>query len=230
MTERYDGTEQEAVQEPVVVRDRRKIDPETGQLREQPTEVPSEEGTPGPQLGEETVDESVAPASDLERQLEERTADLQRLQAEYANYRRRVDRDKESVAEGGKAAVVNELLPLLDDLERAESHGDLTGAFKAVADKFVGALERVGLESFGKEGEPFDPSVHEAVQHSTSPDVAGPTVTMVLRRGYRLADRVLREALVGVTDHEPGGESAADGPVDPPVGGELPIDADEHTR
>jgi molecular chaperone GrpE len=102
-----------------------------------------------------------------------------------------------------KAQVSTELLPVLDDIERAEQHGDLTGAFKSVADKLIAALQRAGLESFGHEGEPFDPAVHEAVQHTTSPDVTGPTVTAVLRRGYKFGDRVVRAALVGVTDHEP---------------------------
>ncbi|MFC4005440.1 nucleotide exchange factor GrpE [Prauserella oleivorans] len=235
MTERYDDTEAREQREPVVVRDRRKIDPETGELRKPeaaekeesngaPTEAPA-----GSTPAEAGAAEEAAPAgADLEKQLEERTADLQRVQAEYANYRRRVDRDREQVAAAGKASLVNDLLPLLDDLERAEQHGDLTGAFKAVADKLVGALERAGLEAFGKDGEPFDPSVHEAVQHSTSPDVTGPTVSAVLRRGYRFGDRVLRAALVAVTDHEPAADSAPqEEPIDPPVGGELPVDTDE---
>ncbi|KAA9153065.1 nucleotide exchange factor GrpE [Amycolatopsis acidicola] len=213
------------VAEPVVVRDRRKIDPETGQVRRpEPEAAPeSEEAAPeaaaGPGLGESIVDESVGVQSDVEKQLAERTADLQRLQAEYANYRKRVDRDREAVIAGAKASVVNDLLPLLDDLERAEQHGDLTGAFKAVGEKLVAGLQRAGLEPFGEEGEPFDPSVHEAVQHSTSPDVAGPTVTTVLRRGYRFGERTLRAALVGVTDHEPGGDAA-----EAPVEGELPVE------
>ncbi|WP_026455521.1 nucleotide exchange factor GrpE [Saccharomonospora iraqiensis] len=247
MTER-DEFEQELEEEPVVVRDRRKVDPETGQPR--PSEdgegYPEQEGpegfaadASGPPPVEGTVDETAAPISDVEKQLQERTADLQRVQAEYANYRRRVDRERESMAESGKASVVGDLLPLLDDLERAEAHGDLTGPFKAVADKLVGVLEKEGLESFALEGETFDPSVHEAVQHDTSPEVDGPTVTTVLRRGYRLGDRVLRSALVAVTDHEPaqagGADTAADGgpgtaPVDAPVEGELPVDTDENAR
>jgi molecular chaperone GrpE len=141
--------------------------------------------------------------AELKAQLDERTADLQRLQAEYANYRKRIDRDREVVVNTAKASVATELLPVLDDIERAAQHGDLTGAFKAVADKLMATLERTGLESFGHDGEPFDPAVHEAVQHDTSPDVTGPTVTAVLRRGYRFGDRVVREALVAVTDHEP---------------------------
>lgn len=211
------------VAEPVVVRDRRKIDPETGQVRQQQPEPVVEEAPEvlsGPALGESIVDEAVGVQSEVEKQLAERTADLQRLQAEYANYRKRVDRDREAVVNSAKASVVNDLLPLLDDLERAEQHGDLTGAFKSVADKLVASLQRAGLESFGADGEPFDPSVHEAVQHSTSPDVAGPTVTTVLRRGYRFGDRTLRAALVGVTDHEP----SATPPVDAPVEGELPVE------
>ncbi|MFD9892513.1 nucleotide exchange factor GrpE [Amycolatopsis sp. NPDC059027] len=227
MTHSYDETEGRGPDEPVVVRDRRRIDPQSGQVRqpapesEQPVEEPVREPkhAAGPSLGESTVDEAVEAASGVEKELAERTADLQRLQAEYANYRKRVDRDREAVAQSAKASVVGDLLPLLDDLERAEQHGDLTGAFKAVADKLIGSLQRSGLESFGAEGEPFDPSVHEAVQHNTSPEVAGPTVTVVMRRGYRFGERVLRAALVAVTDHEPGAA-----PVDPPVGGELPLD------
>lgn len=247
MTGRYDETEGRGPEEPVVVRDRRRIDPLTGEVRpaapaaetqDGPKHAaPSEEAAStepepaahaGPGLGESIVDDSVSVATGLEKELAERTADLQRLQAEYANYRKRVDRDREQVVVGAKASVVNDLLPLLDDLERAEQHGDLTGAFKAVGEKLVGSLQRSGLESFGAEGEPFDPSVHEAVQHSTSPDVSEPTVTMVMRRGYRFGERVLRPAMVGVTDHEPGAA-----PVDPPVGGELPLEGelfDENNR
>jgi molecular chaperone GrpE len=182
----------------VVVRDRRRIDPETGQVRATREEVPgavppAAPGSPG------VVPE---PEAELKLQLEERTADLQRLQAEYANYRKRIDRDREVVITAAKAAVTTELLAVLDDIERAEQHGDLTGAFKSVADKLVATLQRVGLEPFGHDGEPFDPSVHEAVQHTTSPDVSGPTVTAVLRRGYKFGDRLVRAALVAVTDHE----------------------------
>jgi molecular chaperone GrpE len=91
---------------------------------------------------------------------------------------------------------------VLDDVERAQSHGDLTGPFKVVADRLTETLQRAGLTPFGAEGEAFDPSVHEAVAHETSPDAAGPTVTTVMRRGYRFGDRVLRAAMVGVTDSD----------------------------
>lgn len=142
----------------------------------------------------------------LQAELAERTGDLQRVSAEYTNYRRRVERDRQAVITGAKAQVVGDLLTVLDDIERAAEHGDLNGAFKAVADKLVGALEGQGLAAFGTQGEVFDPDVHEAVQHTTSPDVAGPTVTTVLRRGYRLGDRVVRPAMVAVTDHGAGDE------------------------
>jgi molecular chaperone GrpE len=172
-------------------------------------------------VGESVVGESVVGAelAALKAQLDERTADLQRLQAEYANYRKRVERDREAVVVAAKARLAVDLLPVLDDVERADAHGDLTGAFKAVADKLVASLHGAGLESFGHEGEPFEPSVHEAVQHTTSPEVSGPTVTAVLRRGYRFGERVVRPALVAVTDHEPVAP-AEDSPAEQSAGGQ----------
>jgi molecular chaperone GrpE len=207
VTEHQNGEEQPHV----VVRDRRRIDPETGQVREPQPEVsdasaetPAEDQVPAGG-GKHAAPEAGVEAGfdgELKSQLDERTADLQRLTAEYANYRKRVERDRELVVNNAKAQVVTELLSVLDDVERAALHGDLTGAFKAVADKLVSSLQKAGLEPFGHEGEPFDPAVHEAVQHDTSPDVDGPTVTAVLRRGYRFGDRPIRPAMVAVTDHE----------------------------
>lgn len=189
----------------VVVRDRRRIDPETGEVRPVTEEEPADEAGPAADgaTGQPPVEAEIVGEALLQAQLGERTADLQRLQAEYANYRKRVDRDREGVIANAKAAVATELLGVLDDIERAAAHGDLTGAFKSVADKLIATVQRVGLEPFGHENEPFDPAVHEAVQHGTSPDVSGPTVTAVLRRGYRFGERTLRPALVAVTDHEP---------------------------
>lgn len=200
--------------ERVVVRDRRRIDPLTGEVRK-----PAAAGAGGPGTGGPGAAPSESPGdpaaetklAELTAQLDERTADLQRVSAEYANYRRRVDRDREAITVAARAKVVGELLTVLDDLDRAHAHGDLTGAFKAVADKLVSALTATGLESFGAEGDPFDPAVHEAVQHATSSEVAGPTVSVVLRRGYRLGERVLRPAMVVVTDREP---DAPDLPTD----------------
>ena len=177
-------------EEPVVVRDRRRIDPETGEVRTPDGEAPP---APGP------VDHA---AAELAAQVAERTADLQRITAEYANYRRRVDRDREAVLVTARTQFVGELLTVLDDFDRADAHGDLTGPFKAVADKITSVVQKLGLESFGLVGEPFDPSVHEAVQHDTA-EGEGPTVPVlaaVLRRGYRIADRVLRPAMVTVVD------------------------------
>ena len=164
--------------------------------------VQVDEGTAGAAVGSEDLDA-------LRSQLEERTGDLQRITAEYSNYRRRVERDRQAVATFAKAQVAGELLPVLDDIERAEAHGDLSGAFKVVADKLVAGLAAHGLQSFGSAGDAFNPEVHEAVQQSTSPDVAGPTVTAVLRRGYHFGERVLRPAMVAVTDAEPAGTADA---------------------
>jgi molecular chaperone GrpE len=189
----------------VVIRDKRRIDPVTGEVRVPP--AGDEPAGGGVHVDERESDEMAASsaASSAERdalqaQLDERTGDLQRISAEYSNYRRRVERDRQLVMDMAKAQVINQFLTVLDDIERAQEHGDLSGAFKAVADKVVAALQAQGLEPFGAIGEGFDPEVHEAVQHATSPDVDKPTVTAVLRRGYRLGERVLRPALVGVTD------------------------------
>jgi molecular chaperone GrpE len=189
-------------EQPDLVNDHHHVAPETDEVSEPVHgEVLEVEFEGGKHAAPEILFEE-DPAAEFKAQLDERTADLQRLTAEYANYRKRVERDRELVISNAKAQVAGELLAVLDDVERAAAHGDLTGAFKAVADKLVGALQHTGLESFGHDGEPFDPSVHEAVQHGTSPDVAGPTVSAVLRRGYRFGDRVLRPALVAVTDFE----------------------------
>jgi molecular chaperone GrpE len=196
--------------ERVVVRDRRRIDPETGAVRTpDDSDRSGYDGRPAPDQNTSGAAEPQAdiPADDprvveLTAEVAERTADLQRLSAEYANYRRRVDRDREAVLVNARAQFVGELLTILDDVERAGTHGDLTGPFKSVADKLVSVVQKLGLEPFGVEGEPFDPSVHEAVQHESA-DVAGPTVTVlasVLRRGYRIGDRVLRPAMVVVVD------------------------------
>jgi len=208
----------------VVVRDRRRIDPTTGEVRVAPADEED-----AAQAGRHTAEGDVPSAAaggdsaedaELRAQLDERTADLQRLTAEYANYRKRVERDRDSAAANAKAMLVGQLVTVLDDIERAEAHGDLTGAFKAVADKLAATLQRSGLTAFGETDEPFDPSVHEAVQHDTSAEVAGPTVTAVLRRGYRFGDRVVRAALVAVTDYEAPSGSPAGEPVGEPAGTE----------
>jgi molecular chaperone GrpE len=137
--------------------------------------------------------------------LQELTSDLQRLQAEYLNYKRRVDRDRELVLQNAKYAVLSSLLPVLDDVDRAREHEELGGGFKAVAE----ALERIvageGLVKFGASGDPFDPRLHEALMHSLSPSVTTTTCDRVVQAGYQLGDRVVRPALVTVVDPDPSG-------------------------
>ena len=129
-------------------------------------------------------------------------ADLQRVQADFANYRKRSLRDQQAAADRAKATVVTQLLPVLDDLDRARSHGDLeSGPLKAVADKLVSVLEGLGLSGFGAEGDEFDPVLHEAVQHEG--EGTHPVVGTVMRRGYRVGEQVVRHALVGVVDTVP---------------------------
>jgi molecular chaperone GrpE len=154
-------------------------------------------------LTEESVVEDVAPDQETDP-VATLTSDLQRLQAEYANYRKRVERDRSLAHEMAIGAVLTELLALLDDVDRAESHGELTGGFKAVADQLNTIVSRIGLEKYGVEGEVFDPQIHEALMHETSADVAVPTASKILQPGYKYKERILRPARVSVTD--PAGE------------------------
>ncbi|MBA9002440.1 MULTISPECIES: nucleotide exchange factor GrpE [Thermomonospora] len=183
-----------------VIRDRRRIDPETGKVREQAAE---EAAAPGPAAEPDTAS---APAGDeidaLKAQLEERTGDLQRLQAEFSNYRKRVERDRVAVREQALANVLTELLPVLDDIGRARDHGELTGGFKSVAEALEATVTKLGLQRFGEKGEPFDPTVHEALLHSYSSEVTETTCSQVLQPGYRIGERILRPARVAVA--EPG--------------------------
>lgn len=205
-------TSENSEQEPVTFVDKRKIDPDTGEVREgagesQPlsgSEVAGDVQDGAAPEVEEPAAEVAAPGTD---ELAERTADLQRLQAEYANYRRRVQRDKQSDIAGAKASVVSELLGVLDDLDRARAHGDLdSGPLKSVADKLTGTLTSLGLSEFGAEGDPFDPELHEAVQHEGEGN--DPVLGTVMRKGYRFGDRVLRHAMVAVTDRAEGAAPA----------------------
>lgn len=130
------------------------------------------------------------------------TSDLQRVQAEYANYRKRVDRDRITANEITTAVVLSELLPVLDDIARASEHGELTGGFKAVADQLLAITTKFGLTQFADVDVPFDPNIHEALMHSTSPDVKETLVTQVLQPGFKFKERVIRPARVAVTDPE----------------------------
>jgi molecular chaperone GrpE len=148
------------------------------------------------------VEESIAEPGQETDPVSALTADLQRLQAEYANYKKRVERDRSLAHELAISSVLIELLPVLDDIERAQSHGELTGGFKAVADQIATTTERIGLTKYGQEGDLFDPQIHEALLHDTSSNVTTSTATKILQPGYKYKERILRPARVGVTDPE----------------------------
>ena len=198
--------------EPVTVTDKRRVDPETGEIR------PRTQGAENPQQATGPAPSGPAPAaapSGSADKVAELTADLQRVQADFANYRKRALRDQQLIADRAKAGVIAQLLGVLDDLDRARSHGDLeSGPLKSVADKLVTALEGLGLSGFGAEGDVFDPALHEAVQHEG--DGTHPIVGSVMRRGYKVGDQVVRHAMVGVVDTVPAAGETADNADAPP--------------
>lgn len=201
-------TDNDEPREEPVVRDRRRIDPVTGQLREpRVTAAPAAPGAgdaaPAPDEVEDEVARAQAEATEL-------LGDLQRLQAEYRNYRRRVERDRELVREQAVSAALGELLPVLDDIGRARDHGDLTGGFKVVGEALESTLGRLGLVRFGAVGDAFDPKIHEALAHSYSDEVDAPTCVEVLMVGYRMGERVLRPAMVAVAEPTVGLPQPAD--------------------
>src|SRR5215470_8843244 len=209
-----------------VIRNLRRIDPATGQVRDpghggSPQQGASSRGPSKPR-GKHAASRpggaslGAAAGRAAVEQLAERTADLQRLSAEYANYRKRVERDRAAVREQALANVLYGLLPVLDDIGRAREHGELVGGFKSVADSLETTVAKLGLEKFGENGEPFDPNVHEALMHSYSNDVTEPTCVQILQPGYRVGERVLRPARVAVAEPtdpsgaRPGGDTVAD--------------------
>jgi len=151
--------------------------------------------------------------AEVRGQLAERTADLQRLQAEYANYRKRVDRDRTTVREHAVAGALAELLPVLDAINQAREHGELSGGFKSVADALQAAVGKLGLVSYGQRGDAFDPKIHEALTHTYSPDVAEDTCVEIYQPGYKVGERILRPARVAVAAPStgPDGDGDADG-------------------
>jgi molecular chaperone GrpE len=244
-----------------IIRDRRRIDPQTGQVRDQgqagsqqrgpgPRPAPGKhsasrpggsqagQGVPGGGLGfaaagpgaegpadggPEQDNGADKAASEVAIRLAERTADLQRLQAEYANYRKRVERDRIAVREQALANVLQSLLPVLDDVGRAREHGELTGGFKSVADSLEAVATKLGLTPFGEVGDPFDPTLHEALMHSYSADVTEPTCVQILQPGYKVGDRIIRPARVAVA--EPADEPDVPQDLD---AAEAPADDGEH--
>lgn len=154
----------------------------------------------------ENVDESVAVAAEVEEQsfdlIASLTADLQRLQAEYSNYRKRVERDRAKASEIAVAAVLSELLSTLDDIDRAAQHAELTGGFKSVADQLINTTTKFGLEKYGQDGDEFNPQIHEALMHEISADIKVATASKILQPGYKFKEHILRPARVTVTDPE----------------------------
>ena len=194
--------EEQERSEGVRISDKRRIDPDTFQPRQLATPAAAagpgadEEALPPPTQAAEQVALAEATA-----RAEEALADAKRVAAEYANYRRRVDRDRDMQRDVAIGSVLGELLPILDDLARAQEHGELTGGFKSVADALQAVANKFGLEPFGTAGEPFDPAQHEAMTSETSDEVSEPTVQVVYQIGYRLRGRLLRPARVGVVDN-----------------------------
>ncbi|QKW07496.1 nucleotide exchange factor GrpE [Streptomyces sp. NA04227] len=181
-------------------------------------DAPSQEGASAP-AGDAGL---LAQLDQVRTALGERTADLQRLQAEYQNYRRRVDRDRVTVKEVAVANLLGELLPVLDDIGRAREHGELVGGFKSVAESLEAITAKMGLQNFGKEGEPFDPTIHEALMHSYAPDVTETTCVAILQPGYRFGERTIRPARVAVAEPQPGAQpdGGKDSASEPKAGGD----------
>jgi molecular chaperone GrpE len=221
-----------------VIRDHRRIDPVTGQPRRGKHAATEPAGTTGasrpggperpeaagsakhgkmagddhagPEASASKLNEAAtAEATALRTQLAERTADLQRLQAEYANYRKRVDRDRAAVREQAVASALTELLPVLDAIGQAREHGELSGGFKSVADSLQAALGKLGLVSYGQRGDLFDPKYHEALTHTYSQDVAEVTCVEILQPGYKVGERILRPARVAVAEPATGPDGSA---------------------
>lgn len=213
------GGSQEPEREEPVVRDKRRIDPETGKVRQPDGEQKAEDAGEHDLAHEELVDvgpvesedeETILSDDDLdilsgqttaEQLAAERLADLQRVTAEYANYRKRTEANRELERERAVGDAVKGLIPVLDDLERAEKHGDLGegSAFSTIAAKLRTAVERLGLTPYGEKGEPFDPQIHEAIFQQPTPDVTADTVAEVVETGYRLGSTIVRVAKVVVS-------------------------------
>ncbi len=177
--------------------DLRELAEETEQVSEE-ARAAQADGTSSPDAGPGPAGDGPDPLAEALGLAEQRLGDLVRERAEFVNYRRRVERDREVAGEQGRVSVLSALLPVLDDIEGARAHGDLVGPFASVADKLDAVLRRQGLEPFGEPGDAFDPALHEALLQDGATQVDVPTCTQVLQRGYRSGDRVLRPARVAV--------------------------------
>ncbi|MBA3528061.1 MAG: nucleotide exchange factor GrpE [Propionibacteriaceae bacterium] len=210
MNDRARAKDQDGEEEPhgPTVRDKRRIDPDTYQVREPRT---SAAPTPEVEVAEETepmreaeeTGTQAAEVAELKAALAERTGDLQRLQAEYINYKRRVDRDRDVSRRASIESVLKDFLPVLDDLRSAREHEELSGGFKAVAEEVERVAGKYGLETFGQAGDAFDPHIHEALLHAHATGITGPTCVEILQAGYRIGDKILRPARVAVAEPGP---------------------------
>lgn len=177
-------------------------DEQRGQVPDDASELFENPGTDGVGTSPEVR------VSELEQLVGERTADLQRLQAEYVNYKKRVDRDRQVSRQSGVEQVVTELLPVLDSIAMADQHGELSGGFKMVADELAKIAAKHGLHAFGAVGDPFDPHLHEALMQVPLPGATEHCVSQVMQQGFTMHDRVLRPARVAVSDPDPAAAAA----------------------
>ncbi|MCX4907521.1 nucleotide exchange factor GrpE [Streptomyces sp. NBC_00878] len=202
MTEETPGFDEQQSQQPDVPSG---ATPEDAEPKAAPS---AEEGAPsaGDAAAAAQIAALTAQLDQVRMALNERTADVQRLQAEYQNYRRRVERDRIAVKEVAVASLLTELLPVLDDIGRAREHSELVGGFKSVAESLESVAAKMGLQQFGKEGEPFDPTIHEALMHSYAPDVTETMCVAILQPGYRFGERTIRPARVAVAEPQPGAQ------------------------
>jgi molecular chaperone GrpE len=193
--------EPEQPQQGPTIRDRRRIDPETYEVREpRATAAPATEADQAPAGQPDARDEELAKAR---TEVAERTADLQRLQAEYVNYKRRVDRDRDVSRAAGVESVLKDLLNAVDDIRSAREHEELTGGFKAIAESVEQVTAKYGLESYGTKGDAFDPHIHEALLHMHADGISGPTCMEILQPGYKIKDKIIRPARVAVAEPDP---------------------------
>lgn len=220
------GQPEEEVEQPTV-RDNRRIDPQTYQPRDagvvgddtsatgtgsgggvapDDADVSATEtsASPDPELADSVADTPVSPDDELgqlRQEIADRTADLQRVQAEYVNYKRRTDRDRDQARNTGAESVIRDLLPVLDSVRYAREHEELTGGFKGVADELDQLANKHGVEVFGAQGDPFDPHLHEALMHAQATEpITGPTCVTIMQPGYKVGERVLRPARVAVAE------------------------------
>lgn len=228
-TNNHDTGDGEEKQGPVI-RDNRRIDPETGEVREPRGAAPDEE-EPAADLDEsdedvveaeledfpeipDTPESVVTDAINADERVIELTNDIKRVQAEYANYRKRVERDRVAVREVATAQVLGELLPILDDIGRARDHDELSGGFKAVGEALEASVTKLGLERYADQGDEFDPNIHEALTLVPVPNISVQSVIEVFQPGYRIGERILRPARVVVGDPVDGGGEAPAEPAE----------------